>query len=47
MTSVLFLSQVPLGIQIATSILIGQLVGAGNEIGAKTVARLSIVVTGK
>ncbi|KAK2173132.1 hypothetical protein NP493_901g00082 [Ridgeia piscesae] len=36
--------QVPLGIQISTSICIGQLLGAGDEMGAKTTARLSIVI---
>ncbi|KAK2174353.1 hypothetical protein NP493_810g01019 [Ridgeia piscesae] len=36
--------QVPLGIQISTSICIGQLLGAGDEMGAKTAARLSIAI---
>ncbi|KAI0209346.1 Multidrug and toxin extrusion protein 1 [Lamellibrachia satsuma] len=36
--------QVPLGIQISTSIRIGQLLGARDEIGAKTAARLSIAI---
>ncbi|KAK2174351.1 hypothetical protein NP493_810g01016 [Ridgeia piscesae] len=36
--------QIPLGIQIATTIRIGQLLGARDEIGAKTVAHISIAL---
>ena len=38
--------QVPLGIQIACAIRIGQYLGAGNAAGAKTVARLSLLLVG-
>ena len=40
-------SQVPLGVQIATAIRIGQYLGAGQTTEAKTVGRLAITIVGK
>ena len=39
-----FLLQVPMGIQIATSIRVGQYLGAGNAVGAMTTGRLGITL---
>ena len=39
--------QVPLGVQIATAIRIGQYLGAGQTTEAKTVGRLAITIVGK